>query len=83
MDSIFTADWGQKQRRIAIEFNETPEGVRLEVTLLIDGQRITMTEATEDQLDDHFPLLLLAETMNDDLSDQIEKFSKEEGETAQ
>lgn len=80
---FFPADWGTKKRRIAIEINETPEGVHLEVTLLIDGQRIPMIDATEDQLDDHFPLLLLAETMNDDLSDQIEKFSKEKGETAQ
>lgn len=78
MGTVFTDDWGQKQRRIAIEINETPEGVHLEVTLLINGQRIPMIDATEDQLNDHLPLLLFAKKMNDDLSDKIEKLSEEE-----
>lgn len=78
MESVFTSDWGRKQRRIAIEICETPEGVHLEVTLLVDGQRISMNDASEEQLNEHFPLLLLAEKMNDDLSDQIEKLKEEE-----
>ena len=80
---FFPADWGTKKRRIAIEINETPEGVHLEVTLLIDGQRIPMIDATEDQLNEHFPLLMLAEKMNDDLTAQIEELSKEDEELAQ
>ena len=83
MESVFTSDWGRKQRRIAIEICETPEGVHLEVTLLVDGQRISMNDASEEQLNEHFPLLMLAEKMNDDLTAQIEELSKEDEELAQ
>ena len=80
---FFPADWGTKKRRIAIEINETPEGVHLEITLLIGDLRITMDEASEAQLNEHFPLLMLAEKMNDDLIAQIEELSKEDEELAQ
>ena len=80
---IFPTDWGTKERRIAIEINETPEGVHLEVTLLIDGQRIPMIDATEDKLNEHLPLLMLAERMNDDLTAKVEELSKEDKEPAQ
>ena len=83
MESVFTSDWGRKQRRIAIEICETPEGVHLEVTLLVDGQRISMNDASEEQLNEHVPLLMLAEKMNDDLTAQIEELSKEDEELAQ
>ena len=80
---FFPADWGTKERRIAIEICETPEGVHLEVTLLVDGQRISMNDASEEQLNEHFPLLMLAEKMNDDLTAQIEELSKEDEELIQ
>lgn len=80
---FFPADWGTKKRRIAIEINETPAGIHLEVTLLIGDLRITMDEASEAQLNEHFPLLMLAEKMNDDLTAQIEELSKENEELAQ
>ena len=80
---FFPADWGTKKRRIAIEICETPEGVHLEVTLLVDGQRISMNDASEEQLNEHFPLLMLAEKMNDDLTAQIEELSKKDEELAQ
>ena len=80
---IFPTDWGTKERRIAIEICETPEGVHLEITLLIGDLRINMDNASEDQLNEHFPLLMLAEKMNDDLTAQIEELSKEDEELAQ
>ena len=80
---FFPADWGTKKRRIAIEINETPEGVHLGVTLLIGDLRINMDNASEDQLNEHFPLLMLAEKMNDDLTAQIEELNKEDEELAQ
>lgn len=80
---FFPADWGTKKRRIAIEINETPEGVHLKITLLIGDLRINMDNASEDQLNEHFPLLMLAEKMNDDLTAQIEELSKEDEELAQ
>lgn len=80
---IFPADWGTKERRIAIEINETPTGIHLEVTLLIGDLRITMDEASEAQLNEHLPLLMLAERMNDDLTAKVEELSKEDKEPAQ
>lgn len=80
---FFPADWGTKKRRIAIEINETPEGVHLGVTLLIGDLRITMDEASEAQLNEHLPLLMLAERMNDDLTAKVEELSKEDKEPAQ
>ena len=80
---FFPADWGTKKRRIAIEINETPEGVHLGVTLLIGDLRITMDEASEAQLNEHLPLLMLAERMNDDLTAKIKELSKEDKEPAQ
>ena len=80
---IFPTDWGTKERRIAIEINETPAGIHLEVTLLIGDLRITMDEASEAQLNEHLPLLMLAERMNDDLTAKVEELSKEDKEPAQ
>ena len=80
---FFPADWGTKKRRIAIEINKTPEGIHLEVTLLIGDLRITMDEASEAQLNEHLPLLMLAERMNDDLTAKVEELSKEDKEPAQ
>ena len=42
-----------------------------------------MDNASEDQLNEHFPLLMLAKKMNDDLTAQIEELSKEDEELAQ
>ena len=80
---IFPTDWGTKERRIAIEINETPAGIHLEVTLLIGDLRITMDEASEAQLNEHLPLLMLAERMKDDLTAKVEELSKEDKEPAQ